>query len=42
MSNYAEIIKKNLEQLYSPIAADLADRLPAQQIEDGFILSALG
>ncbi|MGD9134592.1 MAG: DUF3786 domain-containing protein, partial [Desulfobacterales bacterium] len=42
MSNYAEIIKKNLEQLYSPIAADLADRLPAQQIEDGFILSAFG
>ena len=42
MSNYAEIIKKNLEQLYNPIAADLADRLPAQQIEDGFIFSAFG
>ena len=42
MSNYAEIIKKNLEKLYNPIPADLADRLPAQQIEDGFILSAFG
>jgi hypothetical protein len=42
MSNYAEIIKKNLEQLYSPIAADLADRLPAEQIEDGFIFQAFG
>ena len=42
MSNYAEIIKKNLEQLYSPIAADLADRLPAEQIEDGFIFPAFG
>jgi hypothetical protein len=42
MSNYAEIIKKNLEQLYSPIAADLADRLPAERIEDGFIFQAFG
>ena len=42
MSNYAEIIKQNLDRLYSSIPADLAGWLPAQQIEDRFIFPAFG
>ena len=42
MSNYAEIIKRNLDQLYNQIPVNLADWLPAQQVEDGFIFPAFG
>ena len=42
MSNYTEIIKRNLNRLYSQIPVDLADWLPAQQVEDGFIFPAFG
>ncbi|NIS14737.1 MAG: DUF3786 domain-containing protein [candidate division Zixibacteria bacterium] len=42
MSNYAEIIKQNLDRLYNPIPPDLADWLPAQKVEDGFIFPAFG
>jgi hypothetical protein len=42
MSNYEEIIKQNLKRLYNPIPVELADRLPAQQVEDGFIFPAFG
>jgi hypothetical protein len=42
MSNYTEIIKKNLNQLYQQTPVDLADRLPAQEVADGFIFPAFG
>ena len=42
MSQYAEIIKQNLDRLYNPIPADLADWLPAQQVEECFIFPAFG
>jgi hypothetical protein len=42
MSNYAEIIKQNLGRLYSSIPVDLADRLPAQHVGDGFVFQAFG
>ena len=42
MSNYAEIIKQYLDRLYNPIPAGLADRLPAQQVEDSFFFPAFG
>ena len=42
MSNYAEIIKINLQRLYSNLPADLADRLPASQVDNTFQFSAFG
>jgi hypothetical protein len=42
MSNYTEIIKQYLERLYNQIPADLADWLPAQQVEDHFSFPAFG
>jgi hypothetical protein len=42
MSNYAEIIKRNLNRLYNQIPADLASWLPAKQVADGFIFPAFG
>jgi hypothetical protein len=42
MSNYAEIIKRNLNRLYNQIPADLAGWLPAKQVADGFIFPAFG
>ena len=42
MSNYENIIKSNLQRLYSHLPADLADRLPATQAGDGFLFQAFG
>ena len=42
MSNYAEIIKQNLDRLYNPIAVNLAERLPAQHAGDNFVFQAFG
>jgi len=42
MSNYTEIIKKNLKQRYRQTPVDLAERLPAQEVADGFIFQAFG
>jgi hypothetical protein len=42
MSNYAEIIKKNLRRLYSRLSEDLVERLPASRTDDGFAFSAFG
>ncbi len=42
MSNYEDIIKNNLQRLYSQIPADLAEKLPASQTDNGFLFSAFG
>ena len=42
MSNYAEIIKHNLDRLYHPIAADLAQKLPAEKDGKNYIFRAFG
>ena len=42
MSKYAEIIKKNLQQLYSQLPEDLAEKLPASRIDNGFLFCAFG
>lgn len=42
MSNYADIIKQNLDRLYSPIPVDLADNLPAQHVGENFVFAAFG
>ena len=42
MNNYEEIIKNNLQRLYSNLPADLADRLPARQTENDFQFPAFG
>ena len=42
MSNYTEIIKKNLNRRYRQTPVDLAERLPAQKVGDGFIFQAFG
>ena len=42
MSNYTQIIKKNLNRLYRQTPIDLAERLPAQEVRDGFIFQAFG
>jgi len=42
MSNYAEIIKHNLDRLYNSIPVDLAERLPAQQNEKNYTFRAFG
>ena len=42
MSNYTEIIKKNLHRRYNSIPVDLAEKLPAQQVGDVFIFQAFG
>jgi hypothetical protein len=42
MSNYEEIIQNNLQQLYSNLSADLADRIPASQNDNEFRLRAFG
>ena len=42
MSNYEQIIKNNLQHLYSHLPADLEDRLPASRIENDFKFQAFG
>ena len=42
MSNYAEIVKHNLDRLYQPIAVDLAQRLPAEKDGKNYIFRAFG
>ena len=42
MSNYTQIIKKNLNRLYHQMPIDLAEKLPAQEVRDGFIFQAFG
>ena len=42
MSHYQEIITNNLQRLYSNLPADLADRLPARQIDNEFQFQAFG
>lgn len=42
MSNYAEIIEKNLQRLYSQLPEDFAERLPASRTGDGFLFCAFG
>jgi hypothetical protein len=42
MSNYENIIKGNLQRLYSHLPGDLADRLPATQSGDCFLFQAFG
>jgi hypothetical protein len=42
MINYTQIIKKNLNRLYCQTPIDLAERLPAQKVGDGFIFQAFG
>ena len=42
MSNYTEIIKKNLNRRYRQTPVDLADRLLAQKVGDRFIFQAFG
>jgi hypothetical protein len=42
MSNYTEIIKKNLNRRYRQTPVDLAERLLAQKVGDGFIFQAFG
>jgi hypothetical protein len=40
MSNYEEIIKKNLQRLFSQLPEDLAEKIPATRAGDGFLFSA--
>jgi hypothetical protein len=42
MSNYVEIIKKNLHRLYSQLSEDLVEKLPASRTGDGFTFHAFG
>jgi hypothetical protein len=42
MSNYENIIKGNLQRLYSQLPADLADRLPATRAGEDFLFQAFG
>jgi hypothetical protein len=42
MSNYEEIIKKNLQRLFSQLPEDLAEKIPATRAGDGFLFSAFG
>jgi hypothetical protein len=42
MSNYTQIIKKNLNRLYRQTPIDLAERLPSQEVGDGFSFQAFG
>lgn len=42
MSNYTEIIKKNLNQRFRRAPVDLAERLPAQEVAGGYIFPAFG
>ncbi len=42
MSNYTEIIKKNFNRRYRQTPVNLAERLPAQKVGDGFIFQAFG
>jgi hypothetical protein len=42
MNNYDEIIKKNLQRLYSQLPQDLAEKLPARRADDAFLFSAFG
>ncbi len=42
MSNYEEIIKNNLQQLYSKLPADLAGKLPARQVDKDFLFQVFG
>ena len=42
MSNYAEIIKHNLDRLYESIPVDLAQRLPAEQDGKNYFFRAFG
>ena len=42
MSTYEDIIKQNLERLYSHRPADLAAQLPAKRVDDDFVFRAFG
>ncbi len=42
MSNYEQIIKNNLQHLYSNLPQDLADRLPASRIDNDYKFQAFG
>lgn len=42
MSNYAGIIKQNLDRLYRSIPVDLAEWLPAENVADDFVFHAFG
>ncbi len=42
MSNYENIIKGNLQRLYSQLPTDLADTLPATQVGEEFLFQAFG
>jgi hypothetical protein len=42
MSNYEEIIKKNLRRLYRQLPEDLAEKIPAKRADDGFLFRAFG
>ena len=42
MSNYAEIIKQNLNRLYRNLPADLAERLPAERAGENYTFHAFG
>lgn len=42
MSNYAAIVKQNLQELFENRTADLASLLPATAVDDGFEFPAFG
>lgn len=42
MSNYEKIIKTNLQRLYSQLPVDLAEKIPANREDDGFLFRAFG
>jgi hypothetical protein len=42
MSNYAEIINRNLNRLYGSIPEDLSKWLPAKHVADDFVFHAFG
>lgn len=42
IDNYEKIAKANLEKLYNPLPADLADHLPAEKNGDRFLFNAFG
>ena len=42
MSNYAEIIKQNLDRLYRNLPTDLAEKLPAKQAAENYTFRAFG
>ncbi len=42
MSNYEEIINKNLKRLYRQLPEDLAEKLPARRADHNFLFRAFG